>query len=58
MAVSQESRRPWKNILNRRASRSFFTAMGATIVTMNKKLTVEELQGQLNKLEGYTIAGD
>ncbi len=32
--------------------------MGATIVTMNKKLTVEELQGQLNKLEGYTIAGD
>ncbi|HBU76856.1 MAG TPA: copper chaperone [Muricauda sp.] len=34
----------------------FLQPMGATIVTMNKKLTVEELQGQLNKLEGYTIA--
>jgi copper chaperone CopZ len=34
----------------------FLQPVGATIVKMNKKLTVEELQGQLNELDGYTIA--
>lgn len=28
---------------------------GATIINMNKELSIEDLQKQLNKLEGYTI---
>lgn len=33
----------------------FLSPKGKTIISMNKKLTVEELQGQLNELDGYTI---
>lgn len=28
---------------------------GATVITMNKALSIDELQKQLNTIEGYTI---
>ena len=34
----------------------FLAPKGATIITMKEALTVNELQKQLNKLDGYTIA--
>lgn len=33
----------------------FLTPKGATIITMKEALTLDELQNQLNKLNGYTI---
>jgi len=33
----------------------FLNPKGATIITMTEALTVDELQKQLNTLEGYTI---
>ena len=33
----------------------FLQPKGATIIDMKEKLSVDELQGQLNELEGYTI---
>jgi copper chaperone CopZ len=33
----------------------FLNPKGATIITMNETLTVDELQKQLDNLEGYTI---
>jgi copper chaperone len=33
----------------------FLNPKGKTIITMKEKLSVEDLQQQLNKLEGYTI---
>ena len=34
----------------------FLAPKGATIITMKENLTIDELQKQLNTLEGYTIA--
>ncbi|ASV30881.1 MULTISPECIES: heavy-metal-associated domain-containing protein [Flavobacteriaceae] len=33
----------------------FLSPKGKTIISMKEKLSVEDLQKQLNKLEGYTI---
>lgn len=33
----------------------FLSPKGKTIISMKEKLSVEDLQEQLNKLEGYTI---
>ncbi|WP_310991216.1 heavy-metal-associated domain-containing protein [Aequorivita marina] len=33
----------------------FLAPKGATVITMDKTLTVAELQKQLDKLKGYTI---
>ncbi len=33
----------------------FLQPKGATIISMKEELSVDELQGQLNELEGYTI---
>ncbi|GBF20596.1 MAG: heavy-metal-associated domain-containing protein [Arenibacter sp.] len=33
----------------------FLNPKGKTIISMKERLSVEELQQQLNKLEGYTI---
>lgn len=34
----------------------FMAPKGATIITMNESLTIDELQEQLNTLGGYTIS--
>lgn len=33
----------------------FLAPKGATIITMKRKLSIEDIQKQLNELEGYTI---
>ena len=33
----------------------FLAPKGATLITMNEKLSIGELEKQLNTLEGYTI---
>ncbi|SNZ01367.1 heavy-metal-associated domain-containing protein [Flagellimonas pacifica] len=33
----------------------FLAPKGATIITMKEKLSIENIQKQLNELEGYTI---
>ncbi len=33
----------------------FLSPKGKTLISMKKKLSVEDLQKQLNELEGYTI---
>ena len=37
-------------------ARIFLAPKGATIITMKESLTIDELQEQLNTLEGYTIS--
>lgn len=33
----------------------FLAPKGATVITMNKALSIDQLQKQLNTIEGYTI---
>ena len=35
----------------------FLAPKGATVITMNKALSIDELQGQLDGLNGYTVTG-
>lgn len=52
----QGSRKPWRIILISKKQRFFLAPKGATIITMNETLSVEDIQKQLDELNGYTIS--